>query len=69
MRFAQTARMTMDEPDSVARQIVEAIIQRRKDVYIGFPERLFVRINALLPRAVDRVLRTETMKARGLFTP
>jgi short-subunit dehydrogenase len=68
VRFAQMARMTMDEPDSVARQIVQAIVQRKRDVFIGFPERLFVRINALLPRAVDRVLRTETMKAKGLFT-
>ena len=68
VRFAQMARMTMDEPDSVARQIVQAIVRRKRDVFIGFPERLFVRINALLPRAVDRVLRTETMKAKGLFT-
>jgi short-subunit dehydrogenase len=69
VRFAQLARMKMDDPDSVARQIVRAIIQRRTDVFIGFPERLFVRINALVPRVVDVALRAETARARGLFTP
>jgi short-subunit dehydrogenase len=69
MRFAELAKMHMDEPDAVARQIVRAIRERKADVFIGFPERFFVRLNALLPRLVDSAISTETTKARKLFTP
>jgi short-subunit dehydrogenase len=69
MRFTQMARMKMDEPDSVARQIVEAVVQRKRDVFIGFPEQLFVRVNALMPRLIDTFLTTETLRARSLFNP
>lgn len=69
MRFAELAKMRMDEPDAVARRIVRAVRERKTDVFIGFPERFFVRVNALLPRLVDRVLSTQTIKARKLFTP
>lgn len=69
MRFAELAKMSMDEPDAVARRIVRAIRERRSDVFIGLPERFFVRVNALLPRLVDRAISAETAKARKLFTP
>ena len=32
-------------------------------------KRFFVRVNALLPRLVDKGLSTQTTKARKLFTP
>jgi len=68
MRFAELAKMHMDEPEAVARRIVRAIHERKADVFIGFPERFFVRVNALLPRLVDAVLSAQTTKARKLFT-
>lgn len=46
----------MDAPEKVARIVVNAIEDDRSDVYIGWPERLFVRLNALLPGLVDRSL-------------
>ncbi len=50
----------MDEPQAVARMIVNALQRRAgKDIYIGWPEKLFVRINALFPRLVDRSLRKQ----------
>lgn len=55
-RMAERVKMVMDEPEQVADQIVQAIEQDRKDVYLGFPESLFVRINALWPRLVDAAL-------------
>ncbi len=55
-RMAERVKMAMDEPEQVAKQIVRAIEQDRKDVYLGFPESLFVRINALWPRLVDAAL-------------
>jgi short-subunit dehydrogenase len=69
MRFAELAKMHMDEPETVARRIVTAIRERRADVFIGFRERFFVRVNALLPRLVDNVLSTQTTKTRKLFSP
>lgn len=69
MRFAELAKMHMDEPEAVARRIVRAIRERRTDVFIGARERFFVRVNALLPRLVDSVLSSQTIKARKLFTP
>jgi short-subunit dehydrogenase len=69
MRFAELTRMTMDEPETVASKIVQATIDRKKDVYVGFPERFFVLVNALAPRLVDVVLMADTAKARQLFTP
>ena len=54
-------------PESVSRWIVEAIGARRKDVYLGFPEKLFVRLNAILPRVVDAALAGNDRKVRSLF--
>jgi len=56
--------MTFDAPDAVARQVVRAIASDAGDRYLGFPESLFVRINALLPRLVDGALRKQNRIAR-----
>ena len=69
MRFAELTNMTMDEPDAVALKIVQATIERKKDVVIGFRERVFVQVNALAPRLVDAAIAADTIKARHLFTP
>ena len=61
-RMADATGMQMDNPDWVAKQIVRAIAGERKEVYLGFPESLFVRINALLPRLVDLALRGRNRK-------
>lgn len=68
MRLIALTKMTMDEPDAVAYRIVQATDDRKKDVVIGFPERLFVRVNAIAPRLVDAALAADTLKARSLFT-
>jgi hypothetical protein len=46
---------------------VTAIKRRKKDVYIGFPERLFVRLNAVMPRLVDAAIAGNDRKAMKLF--
>lgn len=58
-RMNQALGVAMDTPQQVAAQIVRAIERNARDVYIGWPERLFVRINAVLPRLVDRVMRKQ----------
>lgn len=62
--MAEAVKMNMDPPDLVARQIVEAIIKQRKDVFLGFPEKLFVRVNALFPRLVDLATRSQNRLAK-----
>jgi short-subunit dehydrogenase len=61
-RMADEVKMNMDEPEWVAGRIVASIEKERKDVYLGFPESLFVRINALLPRLVDGALHKQNSK-------
>jgi len=64
MRMGEATNMNMDEPEAVVERIVEAIRRERKDVYLGFPESLFVRINMLLPRLVDKALAAQNRIAR-----
>jgi len=58
-RMAESTHMRMDEPELVAEEIVSAIERDAKDVYLGFPEKLFARLNSILPRWVDAGLRKQ----------
>tara|TARA_R110002167_G_scaffold62754_6_gene177149 strand:- start:163 stop:870 length:708 start_codon:yes stop_codon:yes gene_type:complete len=66
--WAALTGMQMDEPVVIARRIVQAIRTDRKDVFLGFPESLFVRLNGLAPGLIDGALRANDLKARALFT-
>jgi short-subunit dehydrogenase len=52
-------KVSMDDPQAVARQIVRAIEREREELYLGWPEKIFVRLNSLLPRVVDQALRKQ----------
>ena len=67
LEFAKLTQMHIDPPEATARRIVSAIRARRRDVYLGFPEAFFVRLNALLPGVVDRALSANDRKAAQLF--
>jgi len=56
MQMGEATGMNMDEPNAIVEKIIQAIEADKKDCYFGFPESLFVRINALLPRVVDMAL-------------
>ena len=50
----------MDDPALVAKEVMQVIRGRAKsDKYIGWPEKLFVRVNALFPGIVDTSLRKQ----------
>jgi len=50
----------MDKPELVADELLRIIGPRPgKDKYLGWPEKLFVRINALLPAVVDNSLKKQ----------
>ena len=46
-----------DEPQAVAAAVIRAIAGNQRELYLGWPERFFVRLNGLLPAVVDRSLR------------
>ncbi|MGY3925861.1 SDR family oxidoreductase [Aeromonas simiae] len=45
-----------DTPEEVADQLVQSLEQEHTRTWVGWPEKLFVRLNALLPGLVDRAL-------------
>lgn len=63
-RMASALKMNMDDPSLVADHIVRAIARDHNEHYIGFPESLFIRINALLPGLVDGAMRTQNRRMR-----
>ncbi len=65
LRMAEVVKMKLDEPQVVAGAIVAAIRSERNEAYLGWPEKLFVRINALLPRLVDNGVRKQNRQAAG----
>jgi len=64
-RMADALKMNQDEPENVAASIINAIEHDRLDRYLGWPEKLFVRINSIFPRLVDSSL----MKQVDLMRP
>lgn len=49
----------VDDPQVVAQAVMHAIAGDRRDLYLGWPERFFVRLNSLLPGLIDRSLRKQ----------
>jgi short-subunit dehydrogenase len=66
--YAQLTRMTIDDPVKVAEKIFRAIRGRRKEVCIGVPERIFSRLNAVLPRLVDAAVAKNDRRSKQLFS-
>jgi short-subunit dehydrogenase len=52
-------KVAMDPPERVARELVHLLQRRRHSLVVGWPENLFVRINALLPAIIDRSIRRQ----------
>lgn len=65
--YARLTGMALDDPDRIADRIVAAVRADRRDVYLGFPESLFVRLNALAPGLIDGAVKSNDLKARALF--
>ncbi len=59
----------MDPPELVAEALARLIETDKRESYIGWPERLFVRINGLLPRLVDSSLRKQLPTIKRFAAP
>jgi short-subunit dehydrogenase len=55
----------VDPPEFVARTLLQMLKQGRARQVIGWPEKLFVRLNALLPAVVDQALRKQLAVIRA----
>lgn len=63
-RMANALGMNQDEPETVAARVVAAIERGRRNAYLGWPEKLFVRVNSLIPGLVDLPLRQQMAQMR-----
>lgn len=50
-------KVAMDPPERVARELVSLLARRRYSTVVGWPEKFFVKVNALFPGVVDRAVR------------
>lgn len=60
--MATAVAMNQDDPHQVATAFVAALKRSQPERYLGWPEKLFVRINAWFPRLVDAALRRQTQQ-------
>ncbi len=67
-RMASALRMNQDEPASVAASVLRAIESDGRNRYLGWPEKLFVRVNSILPRLVDLPLMKQVDQMRPFAT-
>ncbi|MFN6970608.1 MAG: SDR family oxidoreductase [Rheinheimera sp.] len=49
----------MDTPDAVAAQLLAQLQQGQSRRFVGWPEKLFVRLNGVLPEMVDKAIRSK----------
>jgi short-subunit dehydrogenase len=59
MALNRSLNIRMDAPADVARALLAAVQRQRGELYLGWPEKLAVRLNSLLPGLIDRVLRQQ----------
>jgi hypothetical protein len=59
----------MDSPETVAAAIERVLCEGRRELLLGAPERLFAKLNALLPTLVDRSLRRQLAVVRRYALP
>ena len=58
----------MDSPQTVAAGLMKSLEKNLSEVHLGFPERLFIRLNGLLPQLISRSLRRQLSTIRHFAT-
>lgn len=62
-------QVAMDSPERVAAHLVRALERDLREVHLGWPERLFVRLNSLLPSLLDKALRRQLPTIQHYASP
>ncbi len=57
-------QVATDSPDRVAAELIKALHKDLHEVHLGWPERLFVRLNNVLPSLLDKALRRQLSTIR-----
>ena len=60
---------TMDSPQYVADEFINMLESRQPRWFVGFPEKLFVRINGAMPSLVDKALRKKLPTIQRYISP
>jgi len=68
-RMAEAVKMKMDAPNIVAHWIARCIEKDKKDAYYGFGESIFVKLNGILPRIIDKGLGKQNKAMRPYAEP
>lgn len=64
---ARQTGVAMDPPEAVAAFIAQAIARDVKEASFGMPEKIFSKLNGLLPRLLDRALAGQTRIAHRIL--
>jgi len=67
-RMNEALNNTMDLPDVVAQALMQQLKTGQRRSYLGWPEKLFVRLNALMPGLVDRAIAAKVALIRHYAT-
>ncbi|KRA18022.1 SDR family oxidoreductase [Lysobacter sp. Root604] len=62
-------KVAQDEPAAVAAQLISAIEQERPRMQLGWPEKLFARLNGAFPSLIDRNLKAQLSLIRRHARP
>jgi len=57
----------VDAPRDIARQIIKAISQQREEQFFGWPEKLYVKLNAVLPTVISKAIRKDQSTIQSLL--
>ncbi|CAN5234356.1 SDR family oxidoreductase [soil metagenome] len=63
-RMATALGISQDDPRDVAASVVAELERGGQDRYLGWPEKLFVRLNSMFPRLVDKSLMKQVAQMR-----
>ena len=69
MALNDALKAGVDSPQHVAAAVMHAIRANLDELYLGWPEKFFVRLNGLLPGLVDRALRKQLPVIRRFTQP
>ena len=68
VRMNAHLRVPMDPPERVAQAACALLESGRAEAVVGWPEKFFTRVNATLPRLVDRTVRKRLLAIRHYAT-
>nr|WP_136250907.1 SDR family oxidoreductase [Ningiella ruwaisensis] len=50
---------TVDTPEFVANEFIQFLQSHKREATVGWPEKLFVKVNAVLPKLVDKAMKSK----------